>query len=109
MIPAKEMRETLLQMLAVLQAERQAIAGLDFDAIIGTAANKQALCEVLGGAEPVQIDDECRGLLDAAHRLNEVNRQIRNLVAANVSSRLNSLTGSSVLYKASPVYGGAAA
>lgn len=30
-----EMRENLRQMIAVLQAERQALAGLDLDAIIG--------------------------------------------------------------------------
>ena len=32
------LRDTLGQMLAVLQAERQALAGLDLDAILGAAA-----------------------------------------------------------------------
>jgi hypothetical protein len=50
------------------------------------------------------IDAECLGLLDAARRLNEVNRQVRNLIAANVSSRLDMLTGAPALYKATPAY-----
>jgi len=47
-----------------------------------------------------EVDDECRGLLDAARRLNEMNRQIRNLIAANVSARLDALTGAPALYRA---------
>jgi hypothetical protein len=46
------------------------------------------------------VDEECRGLLDSARRLNEANRKVRNLIAANVSSRLDALTGNSQLYKA---------
>ena len=46
------------------------------------------------------LDEECTGLLDAARRMNEVNRQVRNLIAANVSSRLDALTGSPALYNA---------
>ena len=46
------------------------------------------------------IDEECRGLMDAARRLNEVNRQVRNLIAANVAARLDALTGSPALYRA---------
>jgi hypothetical protein len=38
-------------------------------------------------------------LLDAARRLNEVNRQVRNLIAANVAARLDALTGSPALYR----------
>ena len=38
--------------------------------------------------------------LDAAKRLNEVNRQLRNLIAANVSARLEALTGSPGAYGA---------
>lgn len=98
-----EMRENLRQMIAVLQAERQALAGLDLDAIIGCSQDKIALCGTLdaGGpfAEGFAIDEECRGLLDAAKRLNEVNRQVRNLIAANVAARLDALTGSPALYR----------
>ena len=98
-----QMRETLRQMIAVLQAERQALAGLDLDAIIGAASEKIALCGTLDMSGALEVDDECRGLLDAARRLNEMNRQIRNLIAANVSSRLDALTGAPALYRA-PAY-----
>ena len=54
------------------------------------------------------VDEECRGMLDAARRLTEVNRQIRNLIAANVSARLDALTGTPTLYRA-PGYAYAAA
>lgn len=107
MSQGSEMRDNLRQMIAVLQAERQALAGLDLDAIIGCAQDKIALCGTLdeGGpfCEGFTIDDECRGLLDAAKRLNEVNRQVRNLIAANVAARLDALTGSPALYRAGAV------
>jgi hypothetical protein len=98
------MRDNLRQMIAVLQAERQALAGLDLDAIMGAANEKVALCGTLDAcgpfAEQFSVDEECRGLLDAARRMNEVNRQVRNLIAANVSARLDALTGSPALYRA---------
>ena len=51
-----------------------------------------SLCGTLDECGPFveasQIDEECRGLLDAARRLNEVNRQVRNLIAANVAAML---------------------
>ena len=98
------LRETLRQMLAVLDAERQALAGLDLDAIIGAANDKTKLCGTLDGADGALLDEECRALLEAARRQNEVNRQIRNLVAANVSARLDALTGGSQLYRAGAGY-----
>lgn len=98
------MRENLRQMIAVLQAERQALAGLDLDAIMGCANEKVALCGTLDACGPFAeghaFDEECRGLLDAARRMNEVNRQVRNLIAANVSARLDALTGMPALYRA---------
>jgi hypothetical protein len=97
---ANPLRETLRQMLAVLEAERQALAGLDLDAILCTAADKERLCGTLDQAAPSALDEECRGMVDAARRLNEVNRQVRNLIAANVSARLDSLTGAPQLYSA---------
>lgn len=103
------LRETLRQMLAVLEAERQALAGLDLGAIMGAANDKSRLCGTLDDAGqgdttgPV-LDEECRALLEAARRQNAVNRQIRNLVAANVSARLEALTGSPQLYAAGPSY-----
>lgn len=101
---SSELRETLRQMVAVLQDERQALAGLDLDAIMGCATDKVALCGTIGAGapftDPALLDAECRGLLDAARRLNEVNRQVRNLIAANVSARLDALTGAPTLYRA---------
>ena len=99
-----DLRERLRQMVAVLEDERQALAGLDLDGIVGAGQDKHALCDILAAAEPAQVDEECRGLLEAARRLNEVNRQVRNLIAANVSARLDALTGSAALYRASPAY-----
>ena len=104
MSESPQMRDNLRQMIAVLQAERQALAGLDLDAIMGCANEKVALCGTLDACGPFAdgfaLDEECRGLLDAARRLNEVNRQVRNLIAANVAARLDALTGSPALYRA---------
>ncbi len=109
MTATSDLRETLRQMVAVLQDERQALAGMDIDAIMGCANNKSFMCDTLADVTEDEVDAECRGLLDAARRLNEVNRQIRNLIAANVSARLDALTGAPSLYNASPAYGYAAA
>jgi hypothetical protein len=91
-------------MVATLQEERQALAGLDLDGIVAASTLKGSLCDALGTADPAEVDDECRGLLEAARRLNEVNRQVRNLIAANVSARLDAIVGSPALYKAAPAY-----
>ncbi|WP_318248300.1 flagellar protein FlgN [Novosphingobium percolationis] len=95
-----ELRETLRQMLAVLEDERHALAGLDVDAIMGCAVGKDMLCERLDGAAAELVDAECRGMLDAARRLNEANRRVRNLIAANVAQRLDAMTGQPALYRA---------
>lgn len=108
MSPSPELRDNLRQMVAVLQAERQALAELDLDGIMGCATDKAALCDTMADVDHAAVDAECRGLLDAARRLNEVNRQVRNLIANNVSSRLDQLTGSPALYKATPAYAYAA-
>ena len=70
MSPTQTLRANLRQMVAVLQEERQALAGLDLDAIMGAAVSKQGLCDLMEGAQPHEIDDECRGLLEAARRLS---------------------------------------
>jgi hypothetical protein len=98
-----EARETMRQMVAVLTAERQALAALDLEAILGTALDKRDLCEKLEPAPAVADDAECLGLLEMAKRLNEANRQVRNLLAANVSARLEALTGFRPLYSAPSV------
>ncbi|KPH65765.1 flagellar protein FlgN [Novosphingobium aerophilum] len=99
-----ELREILRQMLAVLEGERQALAGLDLDAIIGATRDKDRLCGSLDAVEAAEIDEECRSLLEAARRLNEINRQVRNIIAANVATRLNMLTGAPQLYRAGANY-----
>ena len=94
------LRDTLRQMLAVLQEERHALAGLDLDLIMGCASNKADLCGTLADVGDAVVDEECRALLDSARRLYEANRRVRNLIAANVSARLDALTGSTPLYRA---------
>jgi hypothetical protein len=96
----EDVRGALRAMVAVLQDERQALADLDLDGIVGCANDKRALCGTLDAAAITQVDEECRGLLDAARRLNEVNRQVRNLIAANVAARLDALAGAPGLYRA---------
>ncbi|WP_420381514.1 flagellar protein FlgN [Novosphingobium sp.] len=95
-----DLREVLRQMLAVLEDERQALAGLDVDGIVGSAVRKGVLCGRLDKTTADDVTDECRGLVDAARRLNETNRKVRNLIAANVATRLDALTGQPALYRA---------
>ncbi len=98
----------LRQMIAVLENERQALAGLDLDALIASASNKQSLCDQLdaanddatGDGAARDLDEECRTLTIQARQLNEVNRQVRNLLARNVAARLDALTGASPTYSA---------
>ena len=96
------MHDALRQVIAILEGERQALAGLDLDAILVAGQDKQRLCtaiEACGTAMP-RLDEESRAMLETARRLNEVNRQVRNLVAANVEARLEALTGSARTYRA---------
>jgi len=95
-----ELRDLLRQMLAVLDSERQALAGLDVDGIVGCSVRKNVLCTRLEDTTAEAVDEECRALLDAARRLNETNWRVRNLIAANVSARLDALTGQPALYRA---------
>jgi hypothetical protein len=95
-----KLKEALRQMLAVLEAERQAIAGLDLDTITMAARDKLGLCDRLENADLASFDEECRAMSRAARDANEVNRQMRNLVAANISARIDMLSGSPRLYGA---------
>jgi len=90
---------SLRQMLAILEQERQALAALDIDALTLAGQGKSTLCERLDGIGPDAIDAECRGLLEAAKQANEVNRRVRNLVAANVAARLDALGGTGGIYR----------
>jgi flagellar biosynthesis/type III secretory pathway chaperone len=101
-----DLKDALRQMLAVMEQERQALAALDLTAIMGCVENKTALCGKLSGVSNDNLDEECISLIEATRRLNEVNRQIRNLVAANVSARLDALTGAAAIYKLPDARGG---
>jgi hypothetical protein len=84
---------SLRQMIAVLQAERQALAALDADGLIGSAHDKEALCDALAALGPDALDSETRALAETARQLNDVNRRVRNLLAANVAARIEALGG----------------
>jgi len=88
----------LRQMVAALDAERQALAAMEIDTLLLAGEDKLRLCGVLDGFFPAQVDAECRSLLEAARHQNEVNRKVRNLLAANVAARLDALTSSPGLY-----------
>lgn len=94
------LRENLKAMLALLEGERAALASMDMERILTCADGKLELCNRIEREARVGVDEECHGLLDAAHRLNEINRKLRNLIAANVQSRLGALTGAVGMYGA---------
>ncbi len=98
MTPETTLRDALRQMLALLESERQALAGLDLDGILTSSNGKLELCEIIERNAGGPLDEECRGLLDGVTRLNEINRKIRNLTAANVEARLGSLAGRANIY-----------
>ncbi len=100
MAASVSLSEALRQMLALLEGERQALAALDLERIVTCTDGKQQLCGTLDG-RGAELDEECRGLLDAVKRMNEVNRKLRNLLAANVQSRLSALAGTAAIYEAS--------
>ncbi len=100
MTPPMTLRDALRQMLALLEEERQALAGLDRDGILTCSNDKLALCDAIERHAQGPLDEECRGLLDGVARLNEINRKIRNLTAANVEARLGSLAGRPAIYGA---------
>ncbi|MFO6446370.1 flagellar protein FlgN [Erythrobacter sp. NE805] len=85
----------LRQMIAVLERERQALAALDADSLIGAARDKEALCDTLAafGPDGLRLEGETRNLAETARQLNEVNRRVRNLLAANVAARIEALGG----------------
>lgn len=80
-------------MIAALETERQALAALDLDGLIAANREKLALCDQLEGIQQQPLDSECRALAEAARELNEVNRRVRNLLAANVAARIDALAG----------------
>ena len=99
-IQAPDLTGNLRQMIAVLEAERQALATLDADELLDVSHAKQGLCDALEPFGPDGLDAEARDLVAAAKALNEVNRRVRNLLAANVTSRLEAMGGSRPAYSA---------
>lgn len=94
-----QIKEALRQMLALLEGERQALAALDLERIITCADGKTHLCQQLETIAGSDLDEESVSLLDAAKRLNEINRRLRNLIATNVQSRLEMLGGAQGVYR----------
>jgi hypothetical protein len=94
-----DVTQTVRQILAVLQDERRALAGLDLAGIVDCATRKGHLCEALAGADTAAIDAALHDLLASAARLNDGNARLRNLIAGKVSTRLTALTGRSSLYR----------
>lgn len=84
---------SLRQMIAVLERERQALAALDADDLICAARDKEGLCDVIAAIGAQALDSETRSLAETAHQLNDVNRRVRNLLAANVAARIEALGG----------------
>ena len=90
----------LRQMIAALAAERQALAGLEIDALLASAADKASAADRMG--EAAALDDICRALATEAKRLNESNLATVRLLSANVANRLSALTGQVPLYAPKP-------
>ena len=100
--PTTDLTGNLRQMIAVLEQERQALAGLDSDELFETARLKQELCDVLAPVGPDDLDPHTRDLVTTAKALNDVNRRVRNLLAANVAARLEALGSAKPAYTATP-------
>lgn len=83
----------LRQLIAVMERERQALATLDADDLFLIAREKEDLCAALGPFSGDALDDTTRSLAETARQLNEVNRRVRNLLAANVAARIAALGG----------------
>ena len=91
--------EHLRQMLALLEGERQALAALDLERILTCAGGKEKISAAIEALEPLSLDEECQGLLSSVSGLNDINRRLRNMIAANVQARLGALTGQVGLYR----------
>ena len=86
----------LRQMIAALSAERQALAGLDVDALVACSADTAAATQRVG--RPTSLSDTARALAVEAKRLNDANLATVRLLSANVAQRLDALTGQCALY-----------
>lgn len=88
--------DALRRMIAALSAERQALAGLDVDALVACSADTAAALDRVG--RPVELGDTGRALAVEAKRLNDGNLATVRLLSANVAARLDALTGRAVIY-----------
>ncbi len=93
-----QLHQSLQRMVSVLNSERQALAALDIDAVMACALDKQGLCVGLEQFGSAELDEESISLLESARQINEVNRRIRNLAAANIAARIDAIRGSPALY-----------
>jgi hypothetical protein len=96
----RPLERQLRQMIAALEDERQALATLDLDLLTSAVRDKEALCDVLEPVRPDQLNGETRALASTARQLNDVNRRVRNLLAANVATRLEALGVPQPAYRA---------
>jgi hypothetical protein len=96
-----DVAQHLRQMIAALEAERQALAALDLEALVAASHQKQALCGSLAPVATLPDDADCRALAESARALNEINRRVRNLLAAQVAARIDGLAGQTRPYSAS--------
>lgn len=101
----QQIKETLRQMLALLEGERQALAALDLERIVTCANGKTDLGARLDRIARSDLDEESIGLIDAAKRLNDINWRLRNLIATNVRSRMDALAGAGGTYRPSATGG----
>ena len=97
----QELHGNLRQMIAVLQDERQALATLKAEVLLDVTRQKEGLCEELSKFGSHPMDEETQALAHTAKALNDVNRRVRNLLAANVAGRLETLGGQRHAYDAS--------
>lgn len=101
----QDLAGSLRQMIAVLQAERQALATLKADTLLDVTREKEGLCEQLAQFGSQSMDEDTRTLAQTAKSLNDVNRRVRNLLAANVAGRLEAIGGERHAYSANPLAG----
>lgn len=83
--------DQLRHMIAALEQERQALATLDLEELVRAVKAKESLCASLELYRSDTLGEETRSLASTARQLNDVNRRVRNLLAANVTARLEHL------------------
>jgi len=83
-----------------LEDERQALATMDMDLLNSAVRKKEEMCALLEPASANDLDTEMRALAASARQLNDINRRVRNLLAANVATRLEALGVPQPTYRA---------